>query len=323
VKVVDPLNVANGYFTCKFRDYTPNGTNAADTASWVIYRYATKDGTLLDSVLSEQTVKKDNEQIIPQWGVSVQIKQENYYGPAGNASVKVTDMISSSIEFSDSSSQWLTFVPDNDAYFPTNWIRSGTYSPETDPGATGYECLPDGPAYLNPCNYKDETGVDDDKRFAKLLGGGIAPHRLVGYQGDFMPLAYYNMASPGSSKSNAGISFLPSVDIVLTSDRSKWTRCPVIELGRDQNLNVGNAAPGAMRKSPSVNKFGQSDGSGTTGMGWFPGYAIDLETGARLYMAFGENSFLGAENGADMIWNPTDRLTSSLGVPIMGGMHAI
>ena len=323
VKVVDPLNVANGYFTCTFKDYTPSSTNAADTASWVIYRYATKDGTLLDSVSSEQTVKKDNEQIIPQWGVSVQIKQENYYGPAGNASVKVTDMISSSIEFADSSSQWLTFVPDNDAYFPTNWIRSGTYSPETDPGATGYECLPDGPAYLNPCNYKDETGVDDDKRFAKLLGGGIAPHRLVGYQGDFMPLAYFNMASPGSSKSNAGISFLPSVDIVLTSDRSKWTRCPVIELGRDQSLNVGNAAPGAMRKSPSVNKFGQSDGSGSTGMGWFPGYAIDLETGARLYMAFGENSFLGGENGADMVWNPTDRLTSSLGIPIMGGMHAI
>jgi hypothetical protein len=323
VKVVDPLNVANGYFVCKFREYTTSSTNGADTASWVIYRYATKNGTLLDSILSENTVQKDNEQIIPQWGVSVQIKQENYYGPPGNPSVKLTDMISSSIHFADSSQQWLTFVSDNDAYYPTNWIRSGTYTPETDPGAQGYECLPDGPPYLNPCNYKDETGVDDDRRFAKLLGGGIAPHRLVGYQGDFMPLAYYNMPNPGSSKTNAGIAFLPSIDIVFTADKSKWTRCPVIELGRDQNLNVGNASPGAMRKSPSVNKYGQPDGTGTTGMGWFPGYAIDVETGARLYMAFGENSFLGAENGADMIWNPTERLTSSLGIPLMGGMHAI
>jgi hypothetical protein len=58
-------------------------------------------------------------------------------------------------------------------------------------------------------------------------------------------------------------------------------------------------------------------------MGWFPGYAVDLESGARLYMAFGENSFLGAENGADMLWNPTDRLVSNSGKPLMGGVHPI
>jgi hypothetical protein len=40
-------------------------------------------------------------------------------------------------------------------------------------------------------------------------------------------------------------------------------------------------------------------------------------------MAFGENSFLGGENGADMIWNPTDRLVSNVGTPLMGGMHPV
>jgi hypothetical protein len=58
-------------------------------------------------------------------------------------------------------------------------------------------------------------------------------------------------------------------------------------------------------------------------MSWFPGYAIDLETGARLYMAFGENSFLGSENGADMIWNPSTKLVNSVGEPVMGGMHPV
>jgi hypothetical protein len=77
-----------------------------------------------------------------------------------------------------------------------------------------------------------------------------------------------------------------------------------------------------MRKSPSVGKNGLPDGTGN-GMGWFPGYAIDLESGARLYMAFGENSFLGGENGADMLWNPTDRLVSNVGTPLMGGVHPI
>jgi hypothetical protein len=58
-------------------------------------------------------------------------------------------------------------------------------------------------------------------------------------------------------------------------------------------------------------------------MGWFPGYAIDIETGARLYMAFGENSFLGGDNGADMLWNPTSRLVSNVGTPVMGGVHPV
>jgi hypothetical protein len=317
VKVVDPLNLAGGYYECKFRDYATSSSNGADTASWVIYRYASKGGDLLDSVSSETTISSSNEQIIPEWGVSVQIYQEKYYGQAGNASVKVTDMIGSSIEFADSSKQWLSFINDNDAFYPTNWIRSGDYSP-VDPD----DCLPDGLPYLNPCNYRDEAGQDPDKNFAKLFEGGIAPHRLVGYQSDYMPLAYYNLANPGSAKTNASISFLPSINIVLTSDKSKWTRVPIIELGRASTLNVGGAQPGQMRKSQSVDKDGNPDGTGT-GMGWFPGYAVDLESGARLYMAFGENSFLGGENGADMIWNPTDRLVSGVGNPLFGGMHPI
>ena len=317
VKVIDPLNLVGGYFECKFRNYTESSSNAADSAEWVIYRYDKKDGEILDSVSSEQSIDVDNEQLIPQWGVSVQIYQNKYYGESGNQSVKVTDMIDASIEFADSSKRWLTFVPDNDAFYPTNWIRSGDYSP-----AQPDDCLPDALPHLNPCNYKDEAGQDDDKKYAKILGGGVAPHRLVGYQADYMPLAYYNLASPGSSKNNASISFLPSVNIVITNDKSLWTRCPIVELGRTPALNVGNAQPGELRKSPSVDKNGNPDGTGE-GMGWFPGYAVDLESGARLYMAFGENSFLGGENGADMTWNPTDRIVDGVGNPLMGGMHPV
>jgi hypothetical protein len=324
IKVVDPLLLEDGYFECKFRDYNaaPIG-NGADTASWVIYRYDAKGGTILDSVSSEMAINGDNEQIIPAWGISVQIHQEKYYFPigSGNITSKTTDMIESSIEYADSSKRWLSGVPDNDAYFPSNWIRSGDYAPETDPTAAGYECLPNEPDYLNPCKYPDESGVDPDQKYEGILEGTIAPHRLVGYQADYMPLAYFGAFS-GSSKTNASISFLPSVNIVMTNDKSLWTRCPVIELGRSTALNVGACAPGAMRKSPSVDKNGNPDGTGT-GMGWFPGYAVDLESGARLYLAFGENSFLGGENGADMLWNPTDRFVSNVGTPLMGGMHPV
>ncbi|NBR45269.1 MAG: T9SS C-terminal target domain-containing protein, partial [Synechococcaceae bacterium WB5_2B_268] len=324
IKVVDPLNLKGGYFECRFRDYTATSPgNAADTASWVIYRYDTKGGTIQDSVSSDRAINGDNEQIIPAWGISVQIYQTKYYFPSGsgNISAKTTDMIESSITFADSSKRWLEGVPDNDAYFPTNWIRSGDYTPQSNPSNAGYECLPNGPVYLNPCNYPDDVGADPSQKYEGILGGTIAPHRLTGYQADYMPLAYFGTFN-GSSRTNASISFLPSVNIVITSDKSKWTRCPVIELGRTSALNVGGAAPGAMRKSPSVDKEGNADGTGT-GMGWFPGYAVDLESGARLYMAFGENSFLGGENGADMVWNPTDKLVSNVGTPLMGGMHPI
>ncbi|NBP29920.1 MAG: T9SS C-terminal target domain-containing protein, partial [Flavobacteriia bacterium] len=280
-------------------------------------------GTIQDSVSSDRTINGDNEQIIPEWGISVQIHQENYYfaSGSGNITAKTTDMIESSITFADSSKRWLGGVPDNDAYFPTNWIRSGDYAPNNTVGDPGYECLPDGPVYLNPCNYADDAGADPNQRFESVLDGTIAPHRVTGYQADYMPLAYFGTFN-GSSRTNASISFLPSVNIIITSDKSKWTRCPVVELGRTAGLNVGGAAPGALRKSPSVDKNGNPDGTGT-GMGWFPGYAVDLESGARLYLAFGENSFLGGENGADMVWNPTDKFVSSVGTPLMGGMHPI
>jgi hypothetical protein len=324
IKVVDPLNLKGGYFECRFRDYTPTAPgNAADTASWVIYRYDTKGGTIQDSVSSDRTINGDNEQIIPEWGISVQIHQENYYfaSGSGNITAKTTDMIESSITFADSSKRWLTGVKDNDAYFPTNWIRSGDYTPVTDPNDPGYECNPFGPNYSNACYYQDEVGADPTQAYERVLNGIIAPHRLTGYQGDYMPLAYFGTFN-GSSRTNASISFLPSVNIVITNDKSLWTRCPVVELGRTAGLNVGAAVPGGVRKSPSVDKNGNADGTGT-GMGWFPGYAVDLESGARLYMAFGENSFLGGENGADMVWNPTSSFVSSVGTPLMGGMHPI
>ncbi len=60
------------------------------------------------------------------------------------------------------------------------------------------------------------------------------------------------------------------------------------------------------------------------GMGWFPGYAIDVETGERLNMAFAEDSWLGKDNGNDMQWNPTATIQETLfGELRLGGKHMI
>jgi hypothetical protein len=149
---------------------------------------------------------------------------------------------------------------------------------------------------------------------------------------------------------------LHSVDIVLTPDKSKWTRSPVLEMSYDRNLAQGNVNKFALRAAPSVDKDGNpaTPGSGPSesqsdpnyisdhGMGWFPGYAIDIETGERLNIMFGEDSFLAAQNGRDMLFNPPGRDASLLTAssdqifdqniysgtipnitPVMGGKHYV
>ena len=132
------------------------------------------------------------------------------------------------------------------------------------------------------------------------------------------------------------ISKLPSVRIVLTSDTSKWTRCPVLEMCDDYTQSEGNAHRFQMRKHASVDKNGDTStvaGASTDpgdpnyisdrGMGWFPGYAINLETGERLNVMFGEDSRYAQYNGRDMMWNPVSTVTVGTQNYVMGGRHFI
>jgi hypothetical protein len=326
ILVVDPLNLAKGYFECKFHSYSDTLTNEATGAFWTMYRYDRFGGEIIDSVAAEQSIQIDNDQLIPKWGITVRIRNFEYVEvDSQNVPYKEdTYPISSGLSYADSSKMWLTFVSDLDGFNPLNWIRSGTYGKEDE--------VPDyspNNLYSNPECYIDNFN-DSLKIWSNVLEGGASLHALTGYECDFMPLAYFKSnpsypnspANPENGRNYAGFALSPSIDVVFTSDKSKWTRCPVIELGRDANLNLGGAVPGALRKSQSLNKNGMPDGTGT-GMSWFPGYAIDVESGDRLYLAFGENSFLGLDNGSDLKWNPSARMIDGLGSPVLGGMHPI
>ena len=135
------------------------------------------------------------------------------------------------------------------------------------------------------------------------------------------------------------LSKLPSVHIVITADQSKWTRCPVIEMCDDYTQSEGNARRFMMRRHASVDKDGRTcDSLGVapdvndptnpayiseTGMGWFPGYAINTLTGERLNIMFGEDSRYVQYNGRDMMWNPASVDVEGSQNYIMGGRHFI
>lgn len=244
------------------------------------------------------------------------------------------EIISSSIEFADSSKRWLSGVPDAEGSDYLNWIRSGT---QIDPALSFNSCG-------EPIAFNDAE-MDEPEAYEGLLGGIIAPYILAAHSKlpstglfceDNWPVAY-DMEISQTWNGSDDWHNINGIDLVFTSDQSKWTRCPVVETQDNFDLAIGGVRKQRMRASQSVDKNGNPApmGSGASsnpndpnyiaeqGMGWFPGYAINVETGERLNMAFGEDSWMSIENGRDMKWNPTSHLYSQQGQPLLGGKHFI
>jgi hypothetical protein len=291
IKVIDPLNVKGGNFIFKF---DVEGT-AIDTARWTLMEVDESDN-VVKTWKSVKTIAVENEQLLLELGLSVNISQAL---KPGNLNHEANGMIESSIIFADSSKRWLTGVPDIDGPGPYNWIRSGTVNDPNDATLNDY----DAPNFLDP-----------EQHYEKVVGGTWAPYRLASRYEDGP--AFPNAVAHSLNK----LENIYSVDVVFTADKSKWSRCPVVETGEDQTLAVDKVAKLNIRKAPSVDKNGNPDGTGT-GMSWFPGYAINVETGERLNVMFGESSWLAGDNGNDMMFNPTSNYQTTLGEIIWGGRH--
>ena len=264
-------------------------------------------------------IKNKNEQLFPELGLSITVFQVVGPGNPDNSTDDANGYLSSSKVYADPSNEWLPGIPDElAALVPLNWIRAGNTG---TPGfANPYEHdFADGPS-------GGKRAVDPRRQYNKVVDGTWAPYALAARA--VTPQPTYGpawAASSGGYSTDNPLSDLRSVLFVITADKTKWTRCVVIEAGENTALNIGNAPKMTRRKSPSVGKDGKPDGTGN-GMGWFPGYAINKETGERLNIMFAEDSSLPLENGNDMIWNPTSNLvTGSVGGLDykLGGKHHI
>jgi hypothetical protein len=287
IEVYDPVLVKDDLFRIAF-----DGTS--DDAH---YRVTNKGSGL--QIASDYPISNPNQQVYPEWGLTSLIRKVKEPGDATDPN---NGFIEATLSFGDPMKNWLTGVTDSEDTLNVteNWIRSGTV------GSTDY------------------LAIDDNQIYEQILGGTWAPYKLTAktYPGPkWSGVAEAQISLSPGGLSNTGIA---SINVVITSDKSKWSRCAVFETGAIQSANIGNARQYDLRNSPSIGKNGEPDLSvNVTGMSWFPGYAYSLETGERLNIAFAENSSLTGERSQDMMFNPTSRKYNTNGDVVFGGMHYI
>jgi hypothetical protein len=327
IRVVDPLRVPDADFELRVNSSNSNLEDAIDSY-WILTNHTLLDETG-DSSKAVRTSTKAlnilNEELLLDWGLSITLQQYQY--PNGGS---FSEPLKSSITYDNPSAPWLQGIPDSEGFDLLNWIRAGTQEGDAE--------LEEEVVFND---IKAGNPLDEDEKYESILGGTWAPYCLVSFTDEVTLASGETMMIPniaptikgleGDLSSFSGINGLNNVDVVLTSDKSLWTRCPVLEMQPVEELSQ-KAYDGddpekmRLRRHPSVDKKGRKpsdvgynaseanpSGNQPVGMSWFPGYAIDVGTGERLNMAFGEDSWLGADNGNDMIFNPSSRIYSGSG----------
>ena len=310
ISVVDPVKIPQGNYIFKLFDPEFSGSSISSYNSWELINQ--QDGAVIGS--SNQSITVGTEEYISSLGLNVKVKQSLNPGADPN-NIDENGLVSSSIEYENINDRWLSGVPDRDdeggflKFWGLNWIRSGTYTDDDNGLYSDYNQTDDPKSIYEGVIEQTITTTFSNIPFGigditfETTGGTWAPYRFASYYQD----------GPGlnsSITSQNKMENLNSVDVVYTNDKSKWTRCVIVEAQENSDLAEGGALKMGLRESPSVDKNGSNDGSGRNGMGWFPGYAIDVETGERLNIVFAEDSWLTSDNGNDMQWNPTSNIVT-------------
>lgn len=347
VKIVDPLRVAPGkfklYISDQFyqwvRDTTPAGTvltpvppvgrtALADSLFWILK----EESNPTSFWSSYQPLTVNYEQYVPELGISLVVERISAPGAGG-----VSGYVGSTVEYLDTTQvKWFVGVKDGPP--PFDYLRTG--------------------------NAQEDQAMDPAEDYSRMVEGwhpfmlGFAKHEggeyivtttqvadgIFGYG----PIWRNDLVNRANILNN-----LRNVNIVITQDKTKWSRCIVTETAtRYHSANLGVSVPSGRtsvdwkRNQPGRDKDGNIDNA-NPGLSWFPGYAYDVETGERLNIFFGENSFYngafydnslfpGSNTGNDMLYNPTNLVQAAppSGIPVfgeanlflaavLGGQHAI
>ncbi|MEM7297716.1 MAG: hypothetical protein AAF391_05560, partial [Bacteroidota bacterium] len=343
VKIIDPKIVPANYYQVRMTDGafveeivisedTTNGTRLVDSvySEWVLEESPQAGGPFTQIYAATYFQRNDGspprpaplvgtERIIEDRGFSITITDVGFSGDTLDPDGR-TGIIGGEINFGDATQAWLTGLPDNDVAVggAWDWINGG----------------PEGRVF------KSETIFDKNGDFQSILGGRWSPFCLArtfnnniqggGQIGPCIPVQPPSNNRQIDPAELINLSELSDVDIVFTSDQSKWSRCVVVETSPNSGLGSGAWQLSAKWKD-NVDKEGNSEGAKTRdnhGMGWFPGYAINVITGQRLNIFFGESEWDQLNRGNDMLFNPTgdlsfeERITGT-NISRAGGRHYV
>lgn len=196
---------------------------------------------------------------------------------------------------------------------------------------------------IRELNYVGDNFSDSNKELSRMGEGFFIPSASVKDGVD--PNIPFYLSPFSNNVSNATLlrlGDLNNVDIILTKDKTKWSKCIVVESAKEEYKNIGfppidDANEFTLRRTPSIDKDGNKLSNGTFGYSYFPGYAVDIETGRRLNIFFGENSVFSDQNtnllenniplGGDLIFNPSSQINSNSDLNplkyVAGGQHYI
>ncbi|MEC8627168.1 MAG: hypothetical protein VXY37_02060 [Bacteroidota bacterium] len=366
VRVVDPFALQDVDFELRILPSTNPANVFPSGATWELT--VRRDGVVETTIQSERTLDRPFDQIIPEYGIALKLGNPLPVNTNRNNNEDVYGYLTSSIEFADDDQQWLTFITDGSNggdESPSNWLRSGQFKLFESEYALRRvyddQYYPTAPAFTNAAQPPSETFFyDANGEFNNILEGQWAPYCLTSNYGRFTSTNLTNPANTNQStqpptflhgpafkiddhnKTNGpfrATDFAPpvntleklqSVDIVITPDKSKWSLSLVLETGEEPLFTQGGAYKGQLRQDTSLTISGNI-AFGEQGLSYFPGYAINQETGERLNIFFGEASSRGDNNGNNLVWDPTDSrydiLTTIPGtddnVPAWGGKHYI
>ena len=334
VTIFNPFEVVDGEYEIALVDGNITDNVLAPDARWELRRLNSTD----DPVLSDRSIAELNEQIVAKYGFSVTVAQTPN---SGDLQDDANGGIGAEIEYKDSDIRWLNGFPDTD-FGLFNYVKTNRLEDDErfDP-KQGLSTLGDG--WFVPYALAD---------WRIPAGPNLGDPRLITPAWNEMTNNLNRSALGTDAQRRQMLNRLRNVDIVLTPDKSKWSRCIVVETASVYYTSAAfpkindlqpespmPLTPANIRKSMdtrwalSVGKDdldgdGLPDPDGATdpngqpvyGMGWFPGYAVDVETGQRLNIFFGENSAWRKDidpsfpqfTGRDMLWNPTADLTVGL-----------
>ncbi|MFK7972236.1 MAG: T9SS type A sorting domain-containing protein [Bacteroidia bacterium] len=347
VKVIDPKILRESYYQVQIvRDEflsaelltTDLCGDVIDSTfvSWRLYESQNENGPFTGDPIFEATYIKrgggcepdefrpdplvGNERVIQDRGISIEI---NNPGPSGDTTSLNTGVVGGEYVFDDPNVTWLTGLPDINEFFNGVWDWS-------EGGPTNGTGKP----------HREDNIYDPEEDYSKILTGW-SPFSLArsfnnsvqdgGLIGPGVQLTGQTSFGGISRDEVVSLDDLPDVDIVFTSDVTKWSKCMVVETSPNSSIGSGAwqlSGKWADNIEDPLQIANNPDNPGTEarsetrhGFSWFPGYAIDVQTGTRLNLFFGESTWDITNRGDDMIWNPTSNVGSRFDE--IGGRHYI